>query len=106
MSQAHPVREQAARQGDADALVFFGASGDLARKQIFPALRAMVEAGELSVPVVGVAHSGWDTADLRKRLDDFYLRNGMPSGVRLDIPKGDYRIVCVSPADATAPDAT
>lgn len=34
---------------------------------------------------------------LRKRLDDFYLRNGMPDGVRLDIPKGDYRIVCASP---------
>ncbi len=38
---------------------------------------------------------------LRKRLDDFYLRNGMPSGVRLDIPKGDYRIVCVTPQEAT-----
>lgn len=31
---------------------------------------------------------------LRKRLDDFYLRHGMPNGVRLDIPKGDYRIAC------------
>lgn len=38
---------------------------------------------------------------LRKRLDDFYLRHGMPSGVRLDIPKGDYRIVCVAPQEAT-----
>jgi hypothetical protein len=38
---------------------------------------------------------------LRKRLDDFYLRQGMPSGVRLDIPKGDYRIVCVAPQEAT-----
>lgn len=36
---------------------------------------------------------------LRKRLDDFYLRHGMPSGVRLDIPKGDYRIVCVTPQE-------
>jgi hypothetical protein len=35
---------------------------------------------------------------LRKRLDDFYLRNGMSGGVRLDIPKGDYRIVCVDPS--------
>jgi hypothetical protein len=34
---------------------------------------------------------------LRKRLDDFYLRNGTQDGVRLDIPKGDYRIVCVNP---------
>ena len=32
---------------------------------------------------------------LRKRLDEFYLRNGTPAGVRLDIPKGDYRIACV-----------
>jgi hypothetical protein len=38
---------------------------------------------------------------LRKRLDDFYLRNGTPSGVRLDIPKGDYRIIC-RPADGKA----
>jgi hypothetical protein len=37
---------------------------------------------------------------LRKRLDDFYLRNGMPAGVRLDLPKGDYRIVCLNPAEA------
>jgi len=44
---------------------------------------------------------------LRKRLDDFYLRNGMPDGVRLDIPKGDYRIACVGPegAEALAADA-
>ena len=34
---------------------------------------------------------------LRKRLDEFYLRNGLSDGVRLDIPKGDYRIVCVNP---------
>jgi hypothetical protein len=40
---------------------------------------------------------------LRKRLDDFYLRNGMPGGVRLDIPKGDYRIACIGPeADQAA----
>ena len=40
---------------------------------------------------------------LRKRLDEFYLRNGAPAGVRLDIPKGDYRIVGINPnaADAT-----
>jgi glucose-6-phosphate 1-dehydrogenase len=42
-----------------DALVFFGATGDLAYKQIFPALYAMTKRGVLNVPVVGVAHSGW-----------------------------------------------
>lgn len=44
---------------------------------------------------------------LRKRLDEFYLRNGTPDGVRLDIPKGDYRIVSVSPgATAETADTT
>jgi hypothetical protein len=38
---------------------------------------------------------------LRKRLDEFYLRNGTPAGVRLDIPKGDYRIACTNSSDAT-----
>lgn len=41
---------------------------------------------------------------LRKRLDDFYLRHGMPNGVRLDIPKGDYRIACIGP-DSVGPEA-
>lgn len=43
-----------------DALVFFGATGDLAFKKIFPALHAMAKRGKLQVPVVGVARSGWN----------------------------------------------
>jgi glucose-6-phosphate 1-dehydrogenase len=42
-----------------DALVFFGATGDLAYKKIFPALQAMARRGRLDFPVVGVAKSGW-----------------------------------------------
>lgn len=42
---------------------------------------------------------------LRKRLDEFYMRNGTPAGVRLDIPKGDYRIVGVNPYAADPTDA-
>ena len=42
-----------------DALVFFGASGDLAYKKIFPALQQLVRRGKLTVPVIGVAKSGW-----------------------------------------------
>jgi len=42
---------------------------------------------------------------LRKRLDEFYLRNGMPAGVRLDIPKGDYRIACTNPNAGDAAEA-
>ena len=45
---------------NSDALVFFGATGDLAYKQIFPALQAMVWHGHLDMPVVGVAKSGWN----------------------------------------------
>lgn len=50
-----------------DALVFFGATGDLAYKQIFPALHHMVSRGVLNTPVIGVAKSDWTLDDLRKR---------------------------------------
>lgn len=50
-----------------DALVFFGASGDLAYKKIFPALQSMVRRGSLTVPVIGVARSGWGIEQLRER---------------------------------------
>ncbi len=53
--------------GKSDALVFFGATGDLARKQIFPALYALVKRRALSIPVVGVAFSGWNLEQLRAR---------------------------------------
>ena len=45
--------------GHSDALVFFGATGDLAYKKIFPALHAMVKRGHLAAPVIGVAKAGW-----------------------------------------------
>jgi glucose-6-phosphate 1-dehydrogenase len=51
----------------ADALVFFGATGDLAYKKIFPALQAMARRGKLDVPVVGVAKSGWTRDQLVER---------------------------------------
>ncbi|HXU83221.1 MAG TPA: glucose-6-phosphate dehydrogenase [Polyangia bacterium] len=50
-----------------DALVFFGATGDLAYKKIFPALQALVRRGRLDVPVVGVAKSGWNREQLVER---------------------------------------
>ncbi|HEU4563700.1 MAG TPA: glucose-6-phosphate dehydrogenase [Gemmatimonadaceae bacterium] len=50
-----------------DALVFFGASGDLAYKKIFPALQGMVKRGRLTVPVIGVARSGWTREQLVER---------------------------------------
>ncbi len=59
-----------------DALVFFGATGDLAYKQIFPALQSMVRHGTLEVPVVGVAKAGWTVEDLRRRARDSLAEHG------------------------------
>jgi glucose-6-phosphate 1-dehydrogenase len=59
-----------------DALVFFGATGDLAYKKIFPALQAMIQHGHLNVPVVGVAKSGWKLGDLKKRARDSLEKHG------------------------------
>ena len=53
-----------------DALVFFGATGDLAHKKIFPALQAMIKRGNLNVPVIGVAKAGWTIEQLRQRARD------------------------------------
>ena len=53
-----------------DALVFFGATGDLAFKKIFPALQAMAKRGDLDVPVIGVAKAGWTLDQLRARARD------------------------------------
>ena len=59
-----------------DAFVFFGATGDLAYKQIFPSLQAMVKAGTLDVPVIGVAKAGWDLDQLKKRAQDSLEEHG------------------------------
>jgi glucose-6-phosphate 1-dehydrogenase len=60
----------------ADALVFFGATGDLAYKKIFPALQAMVKHGHLMVPVIGVAKAGWTLEQLRARAHDSVEHHG------------------------------
>jgi glucose-6-phosphate 1-dehydrogenase len=54
----------------ADALVLFGATGDLAHKKIFPALQALVQRRSLDIPVVGVARSGWNLDRLKERIHD------------------------------------
>ncbi|HEX9125077.1 MAG TPA: glucose-6-phosphate dehydrogenase [Methylomirabilota bacterium] len=59
-----------------DALVFFGATGDLAHKKIFPALQAMVKRGHLSVPVIGVAKAGWKLDQLKARAKDGLEKHG------------------------------
>jgi len=59
-----------------DALVFFGATGDLAYKKIFPALQAMLRRGHLNVPVVGVAKAGWTLEQLKARAHDSLEKHG------------------------------
>lgn len=59
-----------------DALVFFGATGDLAYKKIFPSLQAMIKRGHLNVPVVGVAKAGWNLDQFRARAKDSLEKHG------------------------------
>jgi glucose-6-phosphate 1-dehydrogenase len=63
-------------QTHSDALVFFGATGDLAYKKIFPALQAMVKRGALTVPVIGVAKAGWNLDQLKARAKDSLEQHG------------------------------
>lgn len=60
----------------ADALVFFGATGDLAYKKIFPSLQAMVQRDHLNIPVIGVAKAGWNLDQLRERARDSLEKHG------------------------------
>jgi glucose-6-phosphate 1-dehydrogenase len=59
-----------------DAMVFFGATGDLAYKKIFPALQAMIKRGHLDVPVIGVAKAGWNLDQFRARAHDSLESHG------------------------------
>jgi glucose-6-phosphate 1-dehydrogenase len=59
-----------------DALVFFGATGDLAYKKIFPSLQAMIKHGILDVPIIGVSKSGWSLERLQERARDSLEHHG------------------------------
>ncbi|WP_394780666.1 glucose-6-phosphate dehydrogenase [Undibacterium sp.] len=59
-----------------DALVFFGVTGDLAYKQIFPALQALARRGELEMPVIGVARSDWSPQQFQDRVRDSLEKHG------------------------------
>ncbi|HEX4581382.1 MAG TPA: glucose-6-phosphate dehydrogenase [Acidobacteriaceae bacterium] len=80
-----------------DALVFFGATGDLAYKQIFPSLQRLAKHDKLKGPVIGVAKSGWTLDDLKKRARESVETHGGldPQGfdkllARLRYVDGDY----------------
>src|SRR5436190_836110 len=53
-----------------DAFVFFGATGDLAYKKIFPALQSLIKSGDIDFPIIGVARAGWNLDQLRERAHD------------------------------------
>jgi glucose-6-phosphate 1-dehydrogenase len=59
-----------------DALVFFGATGDLAYKQIFPALQKLVKRHNLDIPIIGVAKAGWNLDQLKDRARDSLEKHG------------------------------
>jgi glucose-6-phosphate 1-dehydrogenase len=65
-------------ESQSDALIFFGATGDLAYKKIFPSLQAMLKRGHLNVPVIGVAKSGWGLEQFKARaLDSLKMHGGL-----------------------------
>ena len=70
------MEEKTGGRVHSDALVCFGMTGDLAHKMIFPALYAMARRGVLKVPVVGVASSNWNLAQLQARAKDSIERSG------------------------------
>jgi glucose-6-phosphate 1-dehydrogenase len=81
-----------------DALVFFGATGDLAYKKIFPALQAMVRRGRLDMPVIGVAKAGWNPDQLKARAKESLEKHAVfqPAAFAklsslLNYIDGDYR---------------
>jgi glucose-6-phosphate 1-dehydrogenase len=65
---------------DVDALVIFGATGDLAKLETFPALVGLVERGVLTVPVIGVAKSGWNLDQFREYATNSLKLNGIDPG--------------------------
>ncbi|MGZ3514759.1 MAG: glucose-6-phosphate dehydrogenase, partial [Thermodesulfobacteriota bacterium] len=80
-----------------DAFVFFGATGDLAYKKIFPALQGMIRRGYLDMPVIGVARRDWTSDQLRARVHDSLEKYGgvdpdafAKLSTRLQYLSGDY----------------
>jgi glucose-6-phosphate 1-dehydrogenase len=86
------------KQTPSDAFVFFGATGDLAFKKIFPALQALTRRGRLEMPVIGIGRARWDTERLRARARESVEQHGglereafQKLCTRLRYVEGDYR---------------
>jgi glucose-6-phosphate 1-dehydrogenase len=93
-----PAVETSRHQPPADALVLFGATGDLAKRKLFPALYKLVRAGELAIPVIGVARSEWTDDSFREHareavttaVDDVDSDALERLSELLDLIQGDY----------------
>jgi glucose-6-phosphate 1-dehydrogenase len=83
-----------------DALVFFGATGDLAYKKIFPALQAMIKRGHLDAPVIGVAKNNWTLEKLKARVKDSLEHHGGVDAAAFEKLIGMLRYVDGDYADA------
>jgi glucose-6-phosphate 1-dehydrogenase len=92
-------------EAKSDALVFFGATGDLAHKKIFPALQAMLKRGHLDAPVIGVAKAGWTLDQLRARARDSLEKHGGLDAAAFDKLCGLLRYVDGDYADSATFDA-
>jgi glucose-6-phosphate 1-dehydrogenase len=88
-------------QPRSDALVLFGVTGDLAFKQIFPALQAMVKHGTLNVPVIGVARERRSVDSLRERVRDSLEQHGGIDCAAFDKLAGLLRYVAIDYHDPT-----
>jgi hypothetical protein len=82
---------------ESDAFVFFGATGDLAYQQIFPALQAMIAHGHFDIPIIGVAKPSWSLDQLRARAQESLEKHGGVDSrafavlsARLQYVSGDY----------------
>jgi glucose-6-phosphate 1-dehydrogenase len=102
---AEPLPPLSTDQPYSDAVVFFGATGDLAYKQIFPSLQRLAKRGKLAGPVIGVAKAGWNLEQFKARAKDSLEKHGgiEPTGYaalmdKLRYVDGDY----ADPATFTA----
>jgi glucose-6-phosphate 1-dehydrogenase len=98
MVQSSEEKQVSVDAQQSDALVFFGATGDLAFKQIFPALLALVEKHGLNIPIIGVAKADWRLDQFKQRAQESLKANGPFSQASFEklLPllkyvDGDYR---------------
>jgi glucose-6-phosphate 1-dehydrogenase len=87
------MEESTAAKPYSDALVFFGATGDLAYKQIFPSLQKLARRGRLAGPVIGVAKAGWNLDQLKARAKDSLETHGGIDPAGFDVLMSKLRYV-------------